>query len=347
MSAALAHVFRNVDSAAQWEKAVCGLASMSHLERAQAQLHLLRTFSRPSDSWARLAVVESQCQFVLQQALADLEGRRQGAERVAPQHEPGSISEYATPVSLTPESTPTRPVDLTGLRELIAKMKAKGQRSEEALAKLMGTPRNLHQPLPSEPSAVDIHSDEFALLHTRVRNNFSNLIKRGSETPLDMTKRLYLRPGFDRLLRLETDVEFIRAANSESEIQYQPVANVVIENQIRKIHSTLSQFPHAGGDLERLTRFHSIEELAAAGPEEMKKMIAALPPLAEPMSPQQHASRPVSAKTRTDKQMLANQEESSESESPLSSRSSRAGSVVSSVGSVRGGGEVFASPRYV
>ena len=88
MSAALVHVFRGVESSAQWGKAVCSLATMDHLGIAQTQLHLLRALSQPSDSWARLAVVESQCQMLVSQALAEVQDRREYASGGVSREEP-------------------------------------------------------------------------------------------------------------------------------------------------------------------------------------------------------------------------------------------------------------------
>ena len=352
MSAALVHVFRGVESEAQWGKAVCSLATMDHLGIAQTQLHLLRALSQPSDSWARLAVVESQCQMLVSQALAEVQDRREyasgGVSREEPLAEPETPrsevnDEYETPAS----SMQPSPNDMLRLRELIARMKAKGKSSQDAMAELLGT-REIYTPPPPVASAVDTGSEEFTALFDRVIRHHDK-IKRGSETPMQTAQRLYSVPGFRELLGLD-DAQFVVVANRDSptidthQIVQQKHREAFVN--VGKAHADMSP-EQISALVGQLLRYHSIEDLAGAGPDDIKKMVDSLPVYTGPMQPQAHAARPQTAKIMTGADMLERQhasedENSSQPITPVDS--SRTASVA---GSVRGDDLGYASQEFV
>ena len=350
MSAAQVHVFRGVDSEAQWGKAVCSLACMDHLGIAQTQLHLLRALSQPSDSWARLAVVESQCQMLVSQALAEVHERREYAvSREEPLTKPETPREevndddYGTPAS----SMQPSPNDMLRLRELIARMKAKGKSSQDAMAELLGT-RDIYTPPPPVASAVNTESVEFTALFDRVIRHHDK-IKRGGENPMQTAQRLYSVPGFRELLDLD-DAQFVVIANRDSptidthQIVQQKHREAFVN--VGKAHADMSP-EQIGALVAQLLLYHSIEDLAGAGPDDIKTMVHSLPEYTGPMQPQAHAARPQSAKIMTGADMLERQhasedENSSQPTTPVDS--SRTASVA---GSVRGDDPGYASQEFV
>lgn len=341
MSAALVHVFRGVESEAQWGKAVCSLAGMDHLGIAQTQLHLLRALSESSDSWARLAVVESQCQMLVSQALAEVHERREyasgGVSREEPLTKPETPHEevndddkYETPAS--------SPDDTLRLRELIARMKATGKSSQDAIAKLLGT-RDIYTPLPPVASAVDTDSEEFTALFDRVIRHHDK-IKRGGENPMQTAQRLYSVPGFRELLGLD-DAQFVVIANRDSPTidirQIMEDRHQAALNNVKKARQYLSE-GEVRALVQQLLMSHTMEQLTKAGPDDIKKMVDTLPKLTgSPMSPQFRAPRPPPAKIMTDKTMLPSQDEPP---SPQISVASPSGSTASnfSMASNRDGG---------
>ena len=350
MSAALVHVFRGVESEAQWGKAVCSLAGMDHLGIAQTQLHLLRALSESSDSWARLAVVESQCQMLVSQALAEVRERREYAvSREEPLTKPETPrkevndDDYGTPAS----SMQPSPNDMLRLRELIARMKAKGKSSQDAMAELLGT-RDIYTPPPPVASAVNTESVEFTALFDRVIRHHDK-IKRGGENPMQTAQRLYSVPGFRELLDLD-DAQFVVIANRDSptidthQIVQQKHREAFVN--VGKAHADMSP-EQIGALVAQLLLYHSIEDLAGAGPDDIKTMVHSLPEYTGPMQPQAHAARPQSAKIMTGADMLERQhasedENTSQPITPVDS--SRTASVA---GSVRGDDPGYASQEFV
>ena len=354
MSAALAHVLRNVDdSAAQWEKAVCSLASMSHLELAQTQLHLLRTFSQPS--WARLAVVESQCHVLVQQALMEVQTRRavetaarplaRKPDEMAPSYETTPAETPHTSEPPTPPSVRVSPRDMSKIRELIAHLKEKGKSSQEALTELMGAPRNMHRARSPELNAIAIDPDELESILDRVRVHHA-VVRRSAETPVETAKRLYFEPGFKALKNLE-GANFIAAANKQSSGEQHNNA----QEEMQRIYRTVSQTRETEMSLDevkllviRLLIYHNVSELAAADEDAMRRMIADLPAPGAPLAPRydEHEAKP-SKQIRTNKEDLAPPSPSSTS---MSLHSPGSTASVFSMQSARGG-DGYASDQYV
>jgi hypothetical protein len=343
MSAALVHVFRGVDSEAQWGKAVCSLAGMDHLGIAQTQLHLLRALSESSDSWARLAVVESQCQMLVSQALAEVRDRREYAvSREEPLTKPETprkeVDDYTSAASSAPSSAKS---DLmSNLRERIASMAKSGRPTQEITEALTGrTPAEMYTPPPPVASAVDTDSEEFTALFDRVIRHHDK-IKRGGENPMQTAQRLYSVPGFRELLGLD-DAQFVVIANRDS-----PTIDIrqIIEdrhqaalNNVKKARQYLSE-GEVRALVQQLLMSHTMEQLTNASPDDIKKMVDTLPKLTgSPMSPQFHALKPPPAKIITDKAMLIKPEEPP---SPQISVASPSGSTASnfSMASNRDGG---------